>query len=78
MLYINKFEFIKYARCKNVSFEYLEEKELLMIKFNLQDAKEVTLENKLISHDYKTFMKKWKLFLLNEDYFFDLADFSRK
>jgi fatty acid desaturase len=27
---------------------------------------------------YKSFMKKWKLFLLNEDYFFDLADFSRK
>jgi hypothetical protein len=44
----------------------------------LQDAEEVTLENKLISHEYKSFMKKWKLFLLNEDYFFDLADFSRK
>jgi hypothetical protein len=56
----------------------LEEKELLVIKFNLQEIDGVTLENKLISHDYKTFMKKWKLFLLNEDYFFDLADFSRK
>ena len=74
--YRDGFEFIKYARCENVSFEYLEEKELLMIKFNLQDAEEVTLENKLISHEYKSFMKKWKLFLLNEDYFFDLDFFK--
>ena len=76
--YQDGFEFIKYARCENVSFDYAEEKELLIIKFNLQETEEVTLENKLISHEYKTFMKKWKLFLLNEDYFFDLADFSRK
>jgi hypothetical protein len=76
--YQDGFEFIKYERCENVSFDYAEEKELLIIKFNLQETDEVTLENKLISHDYKTFMKKWKLFLLNEDYFFDLADFSRK
>ncbi len=76
--YQDGFEFIKYERCENVCFEYLEEKELLVIKFNLQETDGVTLENKLISHDYKTFMKKWKLFLLNEDYFFDLADFSRK
>ena len=76
--YQDGFEFIKYERCENVSFDYSEEKELLIIKFNLQETAEVTLENKLIGHDYKTFMKKWKLFLLNEDYFFDLADFSRK
>jgi hypothetical protein len=76
--YQEGFEFIKYARCENVSFEYTEEKELLMIKFNLQETDEVTLEYKLISHEYKSFMKKWKLFLLNEDYFFDLADFNRK
>lgn len=76
--YQDGFEFIKYARCENVCFEYLEEKELLMIKFNLQEADEVMLENKLISHEHKIFMRKWKLFLLNEEYFFDLADFSRK
>ena len=76
--YQDGFEFIKYARCENVSFEYLEEKEMFTITFNLQDTTEVTLENKLISHEYKSFMKKWKLFLLNEDYFFDLADFIRK
>ena len=76
--YQDGFEFIKYERCENISCEYVEEKEFLMIKFNLQDSAEVTLENKLINHAYKTFMKRWKLFLLNEDYFFDLADFSRK
>ena len=76
--YQDGFEFIKYERCENVSFEYLEEKELLLIKFNLQEANEVMLEYKLISHEHKIFMRKWKLFLLNEDYFFDLADFSRK
>jgi hypothetical protein len=76
--YQDGFEFIKYERCENVSFEYVEEKELLLIKFNLQDTAEVTLENNLISQDHKSFMKKWKLFLLNEDYFFDLADFVRK
>jgi hypothetical protein len=76
--YQDGFEFIKYARCENVSFEYLEEKEMFTITFNLQDTTEVTLENKLISHEYKSIMKKWKLFLLNEDYFFDLADFIRK
>jgi hypothetical protein len=76
--YQDGFEFIKYVRCENLSFEYLEESELLLIKFNLPDADEITLEYKLISHDHKIFMKRWKLFLLNEDYFFDLADFSRK
>lgn len=76
--YQDGFEFIKYERCVNVSFEYVEEKEVFIIKFNLQETGKVTLENKLISHDYKSFIKKWKLFLLNEDYFFDLADFSRK
>jgi hypothetical protein len=76
--YQDGFEFIKYAMCENVSFEYLKENDLLMIKFNLQDAKEVTLENKFINHEYKSFMKNWNRFLLNEDYFFDLADFSRK
>lgn len=76
--YQDGFEFIKYERCENFLFEYVEEKELVLITFNLQDTAEVTLENKLTNHEYKTFMKKWKLFLLNEDYFFDLADFSRK
>ena len=75
--YRDGFEFIKFARCENVDFEYVEEEELLLIKFNLQDAGEVMLENKLISHEHKIFMKKWNKFLLNEDYFFDLADFSR-
>jgi hypothetical protein len=36
--YQDGFEFIKYARCENVSFEYAEEKELLIIKFNLQET----------------------------------------
>ena len=76
--YQDGFEFIKYLRCENLSFEYLEESELFLIKFNLPDADEITLEYKLIIHDHKIFMKRWKLFLLNEDYFFDLADFSRK
>ena len=76
--YQDGFEFIKYARCENVSFEYLGDKELLLIKFNYQDDEGVTLENKLTRHDYNAFMKKWNLFLLNEDYFFDLADFTRK
>lgn len=76
--YQDGFEFIKYARCENVSFEYLDDKELLLIKFNYRDDEGVILENKLIRHDYNAFMKKWNLFLLNEDYFFDLADFTRK
>jgi hypothetical protein len=76
--YQDGFEFIKYTRCENVSFEYLDDKELLLIKFNYRDDEGVTLENKLIRHDYNAFMKKWNLFLLNEDYFFDLADFTRK
>jgi hypothetical protein len=76
--YQDGFEFVKHARCENFSFEYVEAMELLEIKFNLEDTDQVILENKMISHEYKIFMKKWKLFLLNEDYFFDLADFSRK
>lgn len=75
--YQDGFEFIKFARCENVDLKYIEEEELLLIKFNLEDSDEVMLKNKLIGHDQKIFMKKWKSFLLNEDYFFDLADFSR-
>ena len=76
--YQDGFEFIKCESCKNFLFEYVEEKELLIIKFNYKEIVEITLEINFTNHDYKTFIRKWNLFLLNQEYFFDLSYFSRK
>jgi hypothetical protein len=58
--------------------EFTESKDELSINFNLEDLKEVGLEKKMSKNEYQLFNKNWKQFLLNQEYFFDLADFSRK
>jgi hypothetical protein len=76
--YQDGFEFIKYLRCDNFFMEFTESKDELSINFNLEDLKEVGLEKKMSINEYQLFNKNWKQFLLNQEYFFDLADFSRK
>jgi hypothetical protein len=49
----------------------------LIIDIRIKDEDGFRLTNNLTTEDYKIFLRRWNHFLKNDEYFFDLADFSR-
>lgn len=75
--YHDGFVFISYSRIKGFGLEYDPISNQLVLEVWVRDEGKIELKNNLSSHDYKLFLRKWNQFLTNDEYFFDLAEFSR-
>jgi hypothetical protein len=72
------FVFIKVARIANYEFEHDSVTNLLILQIFLEDNQAIIrLEKAMTSKEKTKFMQSWNLFIINMDYFFDLADFKR-
>jgi uncharacterized membrane protein YobD (UPF0266 family) len=75
--YHDGFVFISYSRIKGFGLEYDPVLKQLLIELSVKDEGIIQLSNHLGSEAYKLFLRRWNLFLKNDEYFFDLAEFSR-
>lgn len=73
--YRSGFEFIAYSKIKSFSLAF--EENILTIEFLPVDQEKVQLTQMMSKDIHKTFIRNWNIFLLNDEYFFDLADFTR-
>jgi hypothetical protein len=75
--YHDGFVFISYSRIKGFGLEYDPISNQLVIEVIVRDEGKIQLTNQFSSDAYKLFLRRWNQFLTNEEYFFDLAEFSR-
>ncbi len=75
--YHDSFVFISYSRIKGFGLEYDPISNHLLIEMMVQDEGKIQLTNNFTNDAYKLFLRRWNQFLINEEYFFDLAEFSR-
>lgn len=72
------FVFIKVARITNYEFEHdALTNQLIMQIFLEENQAVIQLERTMTAKERTKFMQSWNLFIINMDYFFDLADFKR-
>jgi hypothetical protein len=72
------FLFIKVARITNYEFEHDPNTNQLTLQIFLEDNQQVIrLESQMSLKEKNKFMQSWNLFIINMDYFFDLANFKR-
>jgi hypothetical protein len=69
------FEFIAYSKVKSFGLEFADN--LLTIEFITYDQEKILLTQSLSKDSHKAFIRNWNIFLLNDVYFYDLADFTR-
>jgi len=72
------FVFIKVSRITN--YEILHEplnNQVIMQIFLEDNQALIRLEREMTLKDKNKFLHSWNLFIINTDYFFDLADFKR-
>lgn len=70
------FEFMAYSKVENFHIS-LEENQII-INFSTSDNGDLVFRKLMEKNTQKKFIKNWDLFLLNDEYFFDLADFTRE
>jgi hypothetical protein len=75
--YHDGFVFISYSRIKGFGLEYDPISNHLLIEMMVQDEGKIHLTNNFSNDAYKLFLRRWNQFLINEEYFFDLAEFIR-
>lgn len=75
--YQDGFVFISYSRIKGFGLEYDPVSNQLVIEVLVKDEGKIQLTKQINSESYKLFLRRWNQFLTNEEYFFDLAEFSR-
>jgi hypothetical protein len=75
--YHDGFVFISYSRIKGFGLEYDPISNHLLIEMVVQDEGKIQLTKNFTNDAYKLFLRRWNQFLINEEYFFDLAEFSR-
>ena len=72
------FVFIKVARITNYEIVHEPLNNQVIMQIFLEDKQEVIrLESQMSLKEKNKFMQSWNLFIINMDYFFDLADFKR-
>ena len=75
--YHDGFVFISYSRIQEFGLEFDNISNQLIIDILIKDEGGFRLTNNLTPEDHKIFLRRWNHFLKNDEYFFDLADFSR-
>ena len=72
------FVFIKVSRITNYEIVHDPTRNMVNMQIFLEDNQElIHLERELTLKDKNKFLQSWNLFIINMDYFFDLADFKR-
>ena len=72
------FVFIKVSRITNYEILHDPTRNIVNMQIFLEDNLEVIrLEREMTLKDKNKFLHSWNLFIINTDYFFDLADFKR-
>jgi len=75
--YHDGYVFISYSRIKGFGLEYDPISNQLLIEVMVQDEGKIQLTIFFTNDAYKLFLRRWNQFLTNDEYFFDLAEFSR-
>jgi len=72
------FVFIKVSRITNYEIVHDPTRNMVNMQIFLEDNQElIHLEKEMTLKDKNKFLQSWNLFIINMDYFFDLADFKR-
>lgn len=72
------FVFVKVSRITNYEIVHEPLKNIVFMQIFLENDYEVIrLEKEMTLKEKNKFLQSWNLFIINLDYFFDLADFKR-